>query len=79
MRDNCRVDELAVWGSDQSGNISDIYNSGSTQDLEQLDTPPSHWWRMGDGDTYPNIQDNVGTADFVMYNMTAADIVTDAP
>jgi hypothetical protein len=79
MRDNCRVDELAIWGSDQSGNISDIYNSGSTHDLDQLDTPPSHWWRMGDGDTYPTIQDNVGTADFVMYNQTAADIVTDAP
>ena len=79
MRDNCRVDELAIWGSDQSGNISDIYNSGSTHDLEQLDTPPNHWWRMGDGDTYPNIQDNVGNATFVMYNMTAADIVTDAP
>ena len=79
MRDNCRVDELAIWGSDQSGNISDIYNSGSTHDLDQLDTPPNHWWRMGDGDTYPNIQDNVGTATFVMYNMTAADIVTDAP
>lgn len=79
MRDNCRVDELAIWGSDQSGNISDIYNSGTTHDLDLLSPSPDHWWRMGDGDTYPNIQDNVGTADFVMYNMTAADIVTDAP
>lgn len=79
MRDNCRVDELAIWGSDQSSNTSSIYNSGSTHDLEDLGTPPDHWWRMGDGDTYPNIQDNVGNATFVMYNMTAADIVTDAP
>lgn len=79
MRDNCRVDELAIWGSDQSSNTSSIYNSGSTHDLEDLGTPPDHWWRMGDGDTYPNIQDNVGNAAFVMYNMTAADIVTDAP
>ena len=76
---NARVDELAIWGSDQSSNISDIYNSGSTQNLDQLTTSPDHWWRMGDGDTYPTIQDNVGTAHFVMYNMTAADIVTDAP
>ena len=74
-----KVDECAIWGSDQSGNISDIYNSGSTHDLEQLTTAPDHWWRMGDGDTYPTIQDNVGTAHFVMYNMTASDIVTDAP
>ena len=75
----CRVDELAIWNSDQSSNISDIYYSGVTQDLSDLNNPPNHWWRMGDGDTYPNIQDNVGTAIFVMNNMTAADIVTDAP
>ena len=79
LQGNFRVDELAIWGSDQSSNISNIYNSGSTHDLDQLGTPPDHWWRMGDGDTYPNIQDNVGNATFVMYNMTAADIVTDAP
>ena len=79
MRDNCRVDEFAVWGSDQSANVADIYNSGTTFDLSTLTTPPDHWWRMGDGDTYPTIQDNVGSAHFVMYNMTAADIVTDAP
>ena len=79
MRDNCRVDELAIWDSDQSANISTIYNSGSTQDLSSLGTPPNHWWRMGDGDMYPILKDNVGSADFVMYNMTAASIVTDAP
>ena len=78
MRD-CLVDEIAIWGSDQSANIAAIYNSGTPHDLSQLDTPPDHWWRMGDGDTYPNIQDNVGTATFVMYNMTAADIVNDVP
>ena len=79
MRDNCRVDELAIWSSDQSANISDIYNSGTTHDLSELTASPDHWWRMGDGDNFPTIQDNVGNADFVMYNMTVADIVTDAP
>ena len=74
-----RVDEIAVWDSNQSSNVSDIYNSGTTHDLSQLTTSPTHWWRMGDGDTYSNIQDNVGSAHFVMYNMTAANIVTDAP
>ena len=38
-----------------------------------------HWWRMGDTDTYPNIQDQVANAVMVMYNMSAADIVTDVP
>jgi len=79
MRDSCRVDELAVWGSDQSSNIASIYNSGTVHDLSALGTAPDHWWRMGDGDTYPNIQDNVGTATFVMYNMTASEIVSDVP
>jgi RES domain-containing protein len=79
LQDNCRVDELAVWNSDQSSNISSIYNSGTPHDLSLLSNAPSHWWRMGDGDTYSVIQDNVGNADFVMYNMTASDIVSDVP
>jgi len=79
LRNSCRVDELAVWGSDQSANIAAIYNSGTPHDLQLLTTAPDHWWRMGDGDTYPNIQDVVGTATFVMYNQTAADIVNDVP
>ena len=74
-----RVDELALWDSDQSANISDIYNSGSTQDLSLLTPAPNHWWRMGDGDTYPTLQDNVGSVDITMNNMTVEDIVTDAP
>lgn len=78
MRD-CLVDELAVWGSDQSANIAAIYNSGTPHDLSALGSAPDHWWRMGDGDTYPDIDDNIGTAHFVMYNMTAADIVNDVP
>jgi len=80
MRD-CRVDELAIFDSDQSSNISSIYNGGSPFDLSTLTTEPNHWWRMGDGDTYPNLQDNGTSANcvFVMYNMTAADIVNDVP
>lgn len=73
------VDELAIWASDESNNISDIYNSGSAHDLSDLSSSPDHWWRMGDDDSYPTLQDNVGSAHFVMYNMTAADIVTDTP
>ena len=76
-----KIDELAVWDSDRTSNVAGIYNSGSTHDLSQLASPPKHWWRMGDGDTYPYLQDN-GTANncvFQMYNMTAANIVTDAP
>lgn len=81
LKDNTKVDELAIWSSDQSANISDIYNSGTPFDLSTLTTGPTHWWRMGDGDTYPNLQDNGSAANctFVMYNMTSADIVSDVP
>ena len=81
MKDGCKVDELAIFNSDQSANISDIYNSGSPFDLSTLTTEPTHWWRMGDGDTYPNLQDSgtAGNCVFVMYNMTSADIVNDVP
>lgn len=76
-----KIDELAIWNSDQSANISDIYNSGNPFDLSTLTTEPKHWWRMGDGDTYPYLQDNGSEANciFQMYNMTSANIVNDVP
>ena len=81
MRDNCKVDELAIWDSDESANIASIYNSGLPFDLSTLGSGPKHWWRMGDGDTYPNLQDSGSAANctFVMYNMTVSDIVNDVP
>ena len=76
-----KIDELAIWSSDQSANIAAIYNSGTPFDLSTLSTEPKHWWRMGDGDTYPNLQDSgtEGGCTFVMYSMTSADIVNDVP
>ncbi len=81
LRNNCKVDELAVWDSDQSSNASLIYNNGTPHDLINLSQAPTHWWRMGDGDTYPYLFD-VGTEAnciFVMNSMTSADIVNDVP
>ena len=81
MRNNCKIDELAIWDSDQSANISNIYNSGSPLDLSGLSSSPLHWWRMGDGDIYPFLSDTGSQANctFIMSNMTAADIVNDVP
>ena len=74
---NCKVDELAIWDSNQYVNILDIYNNGIPRDLNQLDSTPSHWWRLGDGDmdNYPILWDQVGEAHFTMYNMSIDDIV----
>ncbi len=74
-----RLDEIAIWGSDQTANVASIYNSGATHDLSLLSTPPSHWWRMGDGDTFPILQDQIASLDFTMVNMTVSDIINDVP
>ena len=79
LRNNCKVDELAVFDSDVSGDITDIYNSGVPFDLSTLTTPPVNWWRCGDGDTFPTITDNINNTDLTMTNMTVADIVNDVP
>ena len=64
-----KIDEFAIWDSNQSSNISSIYNSGSTFDLSTLTTEPKHWWRMGDGDSYPYLQDNGTEANCVFSNV----------
>jgi hypothetical protein len=81
MRNGCKVDELAIWDSDQSSNVNLIYNSGTPANLGNLTNPPLHWWRMGDGDTYPFISD-VGTQAsliFIMYSMSLNSFVNDTP
>ena len=82
-------------GQNWNGNIDEvsIYNYALTSaealaiggtiptDLSLLSTPPLHWYRNGDNDTYPTIADvgslasNPGT----MGNMGAGDIVLDVP
>lgn len=80
MQSGCKIDELAVWNSDQSANVSDIYNGGTPFDLLTLTDKPPHWWPV-DGSTYSYLQDSGTEANcvFQMYNMTAADIVSDVP
>lgn len=78
------IDEFAMWvNSDQSANVSDIYNGGVPFDLSTLATAPSHWWRMGDNDTWSGSQwtlsDNIGSYDLNSINMEEADRVTDVP
>ena len=78
------IDEFAMWvGTDQRANVSDIYNGGVPFDLSTLATAPSHWWRMGDNDTWNGSQwtlsDNIGSYDLNSVNMEEADRVTDVP
>ena len=75
---NGNLDEVAVWNTDQTSNVSTIYNSGTPQDLTSLS--PVAWWRNGDGDTYATLTDHgSGGNDGTMTNMTSGDIVLDVP
>lgn len=73
--------QFAVFDSDSDATSAELYNSGSPFDLNTLTNDPSHWWKMGDGDTYPTLIDHAtnGNTDLTMNNMTIADIVTDSP
>ena len=82
MRNNCRVDEVAIWDTDLSGSVTpDLYNNGNVFDLMTFFIQPKHWWRMGDGDQFPFLFDVGSEANciFIMNNMTSADIVNDVP
>ena len=46
---NVMIDEFAFWNSDQSANLTSIYNSGVPADLSSL--TPYSWHRMGDNDS----------------------------
>ena len=46
----CNVDEFAVWQSDETANVTDIYNSGVPTDLTSLS--PLAWYRMGDSGAF---------------------------
>ena len=75
---NGNLDEVAVWNSDQTSNVSTIYNSGTPQDLTSLS--PVGWWRMGDGDIFPTLIDSgSGGNNGTMTNMSSSDIVLDVP
>jgi hypothetical protein len=78
------IDEVALFDYElTSGQVTSLYNSGTPTDLDNTSgvTAPVHWWRMGDGDTYPTITDvgTTGGVDGTMTNMEAGDIVTDTP
>ena len=76
------IDEFAIWSGTAltSSDATAIYNSGVPNDLNNNGlTAPTTWYRMGDGDTFPTLQDTNGSFDLTMTNMTSGNIITDVP
>jgi len=73
------LNEMSVYNIElTSQNAVDLYNLGKPDD-QQNNTGIIHWWRMGEGATFPTIPDEIGTATGTMTNMEAGDIGTDVP
>ena len=82
---NGSIDEVAFWhDTDQSANITDIYNGGTPTDLNSLPTGPTNWVRMGDGATWDGFTWNLPDLGVMngsprSRNMEEADRQTDVP
>ena len=82
-----KMDEVAIWGSVvlDADAVAAVYNSGEPIDLSSNSgdydnaSDLTHWWRMGDGDTFATIQDNAGSNNMTMTNMVEADIESEVP
>ena len=73
------IDEIGVFNAELSASdVTNIYNSVSPADLSTFSSLV-HYYRMGDGDSYPTITDNEGSSNAVMQNMASGDIETDVP
>ena len=71
------INQLAIWNSDESANVSTIYNSGSTQDLSLLASSPSHYYEIESSIT--TITDKIGSVDLTGYNFTVSSLISDVP
>jgi len=65
-----QISNVAVWNSDQSSNIANIYNNGSPQ--TSYTVTPQNWWKLNADSVYTPSAPNYTTA--LDFNSTKADI-----
>ncbi len=69
------MDEVTIWNAGfTSTNVTALYNSGTPNDptTHSLAANLTHWYRMGDGDTFPTVTDHVGAINGTCTNMVDA-------
>ena len=71
------INQVAIWGSNETANVSTIYNSGSVQNLSLLASAPNHYYEIESSIT--TISDIIGSADLTGFNFNNVDLVTDTP
>jgi len=78
------MDEVAIWESDQSANMGDIYSVDGAVNLNELANPPLFWLRMGDvaswnGSAWELTDQGSGGSDSTSNNMEEADRQEEVP
>ena len=71
------INQVAIWGTDETANVAAIYNSGVAQDLSGLTSSPAHYYEIETSVT--TISDATGSADLTGYNFAASDLISDTP
>ena len=75
------IDEVSIFNTDQSANVSTIYNDGIPNDLTPLS--PLHWYRMGEDASFNGtnwiVPDNVGSNNGTSDGMMVDSLVGEAP
>ena len=74
---NGQIDEVAVWNTDQSANVSTIYNGGEPTTISGAVA----YWKLGEQATFSTnwtIPDQVGSNDGTSANMTIEDRIGNA-
>ena len=73
------IDEFSIYSTALTQtDVDTIYGSGAPSDVLSI-SGITHWYRMGDSDTFPTLTDNKGSNNGTMTNMTSGNIVTDVP
>ena len=81
------LNQLVIWGSDQSSNNAAIYNGGATQDFTTTGSVsgtmdasyeiPQHYYEVDTSVT--QLTDIMGNQNLNALNFSTSDLVTDAP
>lgn len=76
------INNVSYWNKKLSiTEVQEIYNGGSPDQLTATSMAANltSWWKFGTGDTFPTLNDTVGSNPATMVNMIAGNLITDVP